>query len=1400
LAKVNQATANDELTVAFWQKKLDIADSSAFTMNSPGSPNNRGFHSHTPWSNQHIYFDTVGCCDGATQRIEAGIDTFSGYSGDSSWWTDAYHLFVFTKKGASKNIWVDGKLFLSGESTAKLPVDIDAFYMGSGADGGERSHAIIDDFSVYGKELVEADIVALSKGTLPTALPAAKGLIAYWDFNAAEYDSDKDKDGMADTWELNYGFNPNDASDGAKDFDKDGVTNAQEYAAGTDPVDVTKPVLVSAATSGDFKTVTLTFSEAVEAVSAATLANYAFSPNLAVTAASVKKNLVTLTTAAQTPGAVAYTITVNNVVDTSKNAVVANSTASFYSFINVKDGVLKFSFWGNISGTPVDNLYQDPRWPASPDYTKAVYAFNSRDALPNDANDNYGASMEGYLTPTESGRYRFFIYSDDSSQFFISSDDKEANLAQVAEETGCCNFFTEPDSARTSEPVALAAGKKYFVRLVYKEGGGLDYGQIAWRKEGDATPASAFKPIPGKFLSSAVDLPADPAGAYTQVSPAANAKGVSPEASVTIKHRDGKTVWTAANVSLKYDGQTVTPTVTKDGTVITIKYTPPALSESLAVHTVSLGYLDAGGKASTYDYSFTSGAYSGSTEDKVGAYPGLMTGSSVFTADAAGATGKAGDKAINLTMNGGPVVSFNSAFLAKVNEATANDELSIAFWQKRLDIADSSAFTMNSPGSGLHRGFHAHAPWSDRHIYFDTAGCCDSATQRIEAGIDTFSGYSGESSWWTNAYHLFVFTKKGASKNIWVDGKLFLSGESTAKLPVDIDAFYMGSGADGFEKSHAIIDDFSVYGKELVEADIVALSKGTLPTALSAAKGLIAYWDFNAPMGNSNSTSLPQIEIKSVTPLGSDVFVPVTVTGFNLVETVQFTIGWDPSILEYRGVSKFGLNGMTESSFAANSQSGRTNKLSFSWDDSTLAGVTLTNGSALFNLNFKVVGNATGAANIVFENQPAELEVSSQGKTVPTRSVNGIVTIVSSLAGTVEYYANVGGKVAGVKVELSNGSVGVTDATGAFSVNYQPGVNYTLTPSYATDSPIANGVTTADITLIRRHVLGLAILDSPYKILAGDVNGSDSVTTADITLIRRLILGISTNFNSGLWRFVPSDETFVDMTRPWTAKRMRQYVSLASGKLSGQDFKAIKLGDVNGSWKAPTVTTGSIIKSKAKGRLTVGKVRAEAGEMVKIPVSLAGVNRLGSLQLTLSWDAKAASFEGVEGLNLEGLSQENLGLTQVMDGKLSLSWDHSLGRGVELVGNAELFQLKLRSKGTAAKRIEIQVSEGPTRLELTDGETEVMAGVDPGWLEIVAPGEAGSGLVNLRFVGLSADGSIQLEVRAPVGLMIGLETSDFLNSWTEVQNISGQGVNLPVAVSVKPEVTARARFWRVGVR
>jgi hypothetical protein len=464
-------------------------------------------------------------------------------------------------------------------------------------------------------------------------------------------------------------------------------------------------------------------------------------------------------------------------------------------------------------------------------------------------------------------------------------------------------------------------------------------------------------------------------------------------------------------------------------------------------------------------------------------------------------------------------------------------------------------------------------------------------------------------------------------------------------------------------------------------------------------------------------------------------------------------------------------------------------------------------GGVIAELTFRVQAGLTGQATWPIE--LSEMELTGSGFDIRSLSavtvqVPGDANAVASrkVSGKVEYYLSTQGGVRGVSLNITEGGgrSAVSAADGTYTIDAPDTGAVTLTPSYATDAPIANGVTTADITLIRRHVLGLTLLDSPYKVMAGDVNGSDSVTTADITLIRRLILGTATTFSGGLWRFVPSDEAFANTAKPWTATRMRQYAALASGTLSGQDFKAIKLGDVNGSWKAPTVTTGSIIKSKAKGRLTVGKVRAEAGKTVNIPVSLAGVNQLGSAQMTLSWDASAASYEGVEGLSLGGLSPENLGLTRVSEGVLSVSWDHPSGRVVDLTGTAGLFQLKLRPKATTAKRIEIRVTEGPTRLELTDGDTEVMAAVDPGWFELGAPGGVGSDSVSLRFVGLSADGMAQLEVRAPEGVKLALETSDSLKSWAEVQQISGKGLNVPVSMTVKPEVTAKARFWRVGVR
>ena len=46
---------------------------------------------------------------------------------------------------------------------------------------------------------------------------------------------DADDDGMADSWELRYGLNPNDPADADGDLDGDGLSNKEEFLRGTDP-------------------------------------------------------------------------------------------------------------------------------------------------------------------------------------------------------------------------------------------------------------------------------------------------------------------------------------------------------------------------------------------------------------------------------------------------------------------------------------------------------------------------------------------------------------------------------------------------------------------------------------------------------------------------------------------------------------------------------------------------------------------------------------------------------------------------------------------------------------------------------------------------------------------------------------------------------------------------------------------------------------------------------------------------------------------------------------------------------------------------------------------------------------------------------------------------------------
>jgi hypothetical protein len=159
----------------------------------------------------------------------------------------------------------------------------------------------------------------------------------------------------------------------------------------------------------------------------------------------------------------------------------------------------------NISGTSLTQLTSHPDYPAKPGLKSVL-----KDAFktPADIDDNYGQRVYGLLVAPATGNYTFAIAGDDNSQLWISTDESPANVRKIAEVPDWTNpgEFTKYAS-QTSAPVALTAGKTYYILGLMKEGGGGDHFTVRWTVPGAALESPMktthlFLPIGGGIHTS----------------------------------------------------------------------------------------------------------------------------------------------------------------------------------------------------------------------------------------------------------------------------------------------------------------------------------------------------------------------------------------------------------------------------------------------------------------------------------------------------------------------------------------------------------------------------------------------------------------------------------------------------------------------------------------------------------------------------------------------------------------------------------------------------------------------------------------------------------------------------------------------------------------------------------
>lgn len=264
------------------------------------------------------------------------------------------------------------------------------------------------------------------------------------------------------------------------------------------------PTLASIQTTNRLDRIYLTFSEPINPINNLNIQVSGGPGPVTVQSVEVIDAVTALITTSELASNTTYTVTALNITD--RAGLTTPTSAKTFQTRHVSVGFWTIEYFDNVSGTDVAGFVSsNARFLANqPDVTQLrTGAFSA----PSGRGDNYGARMTTLFTAPETGDYNFFTRVDDQLIMWISTDDKPERLVEVVRSTGaCCQPFLEVGNAQTTAaPIHMEEGKRYLMVVVFKEGTGGDFAEVAYRI-GDAPPAAgSLTAIPAQYLSLYVD-------------------------------------------------------------------------------------------------------------------------------------------------------------------------------------------------------------------------------------------------------------------------------------------------------------------------------------------------------------------------------------------------------------------------------------------------------------------------------------------------------------------------------------------------------------------------------------------------------------------------------------------------------------------------------------------------------------------------------------------------------------------------------------------------------------------------------------------------------------------------------------------------------------------------------
>ncbi len=282
----------------------------------------------------------------------------------------------------------------------------------------------------------------------------------------------------------------------------------------------------------------------------------------------------------------------------------------------------------------------------------------------------------------------------------------------------------------------------------------------------------------------------------------------------------------------------------------------------------------------------------------------------------------------------------------------------------------------------------------------------------------------------------------------------------------------------------------------------------------------------------------------------------------------------------------------------------------------------------------------------IVDNQMLCTEGSRVAGTIETEVGNGVVDVQTTLDANLDPYP----------------IIRMTDDNGDYAFNSNPnGLSYEISASKDVDH--LNGVSTLDLVLIQRHILGLATLDSPYKLIAADINADNDIKASDLTSLRKAVLGVTTNFpGNESWRFPDAAQT---LTMETPLENVDYVIDIAALQvhMDENDFVGVKIGDVSGDALANVANQTTQVRSNKSIVLSILDKEVAKGETVEVAFTSEDFADVYGYQFTM--ELNGLEFAGVQN-GVVAMNDANVGV--LSNNLVTVSYNSSEAR---TAGNAE---------------------------------------------------------------------------------------------------------------------------------